>query len=141
MASPNTPANKPGESYTVRAFRPIPLTASQEQEVRDIYYRNVRAKCSDQIREFAHCATGRTITIPFKCRQERKAMETCMIGFATREEEDLAREEWFAKIGERRRKLEEEEKWKSDQKALKAEWWADYEKSRGIERPSTNKDR
>ena len=104
----------------------FPLTAAQESEVRDIYYRNVRGKCADQIRDFAHCAAGRTFTIPIACREQRKAMETCMVGYATRDEEDAAREEWFATLGERRRKKEEEERHKDVLRAKKREWWADY---------------
>ncbi|KAF2875401.1 hypothetical protein BDV95DRAFT_561760 [Massariosphaeria phaeospora] len=29
---------------------PTPLSAPQEQQVRDIYYKNVRAKCDDEIK-------------------------------------------------------------------------------------------
>jgi len=34
----------------IRTFSPLPLTASQEQQVRDIYYKNVRVKCDPEIR-------------------------------------------------------------------------------------------
>ncbi|KAL9053817.1 MAG: hypothetical protein Q9162_004536 [Coniocarpon cinnabarinum] len=115
----------------VRAARPVPLTAGQEAEVREVYYANVRAKCADQIRDFAQCATGRTLSITWVCREQRKAMESCMVGYATRDEEDRAREEWFAKVGERRRKKEEEERWKEGQRQKKREWWAEYERERG----------
>ena len=29
---------------------PTPLSAPQEQQVRDLYYKNVRAKCADEIK-------------------------------------------------------------------------------------------
>ena len=119
------------ESYDIATSRPIPLTAAQEAEVRDLYYANVRSKCSDSIREFAQCAAGRTFSISWACRTQRKAMESCMNGYATREEEDRAREEWFRTVGERRRKREEEEKWKQGQRELKREWWREYEEQKG----------
>lgn len=119
-------AGEAAERFKIRSKKPVPLTASQEAEVKDIYYARVRAKCADEIRDFAHCATGRTMSIMWRCRNERKAMESCMVGFATRAEEDAAREEWFAKVGERRRKREEEERWKEQQREKKSEWWADY---------------
>ena len=114
------------EAYDIRSSRPVPLTASQEAEIKELYYAKVRGKCADQVRDFAHCCTGRTFSITWACRSQRKAMESCMNGYATRDEEDKAREEWFAKIGDRKRKLEEEERWKDDQRKLKKEWWADY---------------
>lgn len=51
-----------------------------------------------------------------------------MVGYATRAEEDKAREQWFATLGERRRAKERESQWKEEQKRLKNEWWADYGK-------------
>lgn len=135
MASPQSSApdapidsqkRQQAEGYRVKAGKPIPLTASQEGEVRELYYANVRAKCADEIRDFAHCAAGRTFTIPIVCRKQRKAMEGCMVSYATRDEEDAAREEWFATLGERRRKKDEDERKRQAVLQQKREWWADY---------------
>ena len=57
---------------------------------------------------FAQCAVNRTVTATWLCRSERLAMNGCMLEHAKPEEEDRAREEWFATHGERRRKKEEE---------------------------------
>lgn len=57
---------------------------------------------------FAECAVNRTVTATWVCRQQRLAMNSCMVAHASREEEDRAREEWFATHEERRRAKEEE---------------------------------
>lgn len=57
-----------------------------------------------------------------------------MIGYATRSEEDAAREEWFMTVGERRRQKEKDELWKEDQRRLKREWWRDWEQEKGVRR-------
>jgi hypothetical protein len=46
---------------------PTPLSAPQEQQVRDLYYKNVRAKCAEEI-ESAYNAPSRMVTI--NCRQD-----------------------------------------------------------------------
>merc|ERR1712000_83551 len=53
-------------------------------------------------------ARGRTFSVAWTCRAQHRAMNSCMIQFATKAEEDAAREEWFAGILERRQKKEEE---------------------------------
>ncbi|EPS25396.1 hypothetical protein POX_c03790 [Penicillium oxalicum] len=88
---------------------PLPLSASQEQEVKQLYYKRVRARCAPEIKAFAECAVNRTVTATWVCRQQRLAMNACMVTHANnREEEDRAREEWFATYEERRRVKEEE---------------------------------
>lgn len=59
---------------------------------------------------FAECAVNRTVTATWVCRTQRLAMNSCMVDHAKPEEEDRAREEWFATYGERRRAKEEETK-------------------------------
>ncbi|KAJ9623800.1 uncharacterized protein PV06_10295 [Exophiala oligosperma] len=87
---------------------PLPLSASQESEVRKLYYARVRARCADEIKQFADCARGKTFSVAWTCRTEHRAMNSCMIQWATKAEEDAAREEWFAGVLERKRKREEE---------------------------------
>ncbi|KAI5294365.1 hypothetical protein KEM56_005862, partial [Ascosphaera pollenicola] len=57
---------------------------------------------------FAQCAVNRTITATWVCRDQRLAMNSCMLAHATRDEEDRAREQWFAEKEERRRQREKE---------------------------------
>lgn len=57
---------------------------------------------------FAQCAVNRTITATWVCRDQRLTMNSCMLAHAKPEEEDRAREEWFATHEERRREKEEE---------------------------------
>ncbi|KAI4647352.1 uncharacterized protein J4E79_010210 [Alternaria viburni] len=59
---------------------PTPLSAPQEQQVKDLYYKNVRAKCAKEIETFAQCALGRTFTMIYACRQPRLAMNSCWSG-------------------------------------------------------------
>lgn len=87
---------------------PLPLSAAQEAQVRDLYYKKVRLRCDAQIKDFADCARGRTITATWLCRTQRLAMNSCMIASATPTVEDKAREEWYAGREERRKKREEE---------------------------------
>lgn len=87
---------------------PLPLSASQEAQVRDIYYRNVRAKCAAETKAFALCARGRTITLAWACNAEQFAMNSCMMTHASREQEDNARQEWFQGVQERRLQKERE---------------------------------
>ncbi|KAJ5089353.1 hypothetical protein N7532_008037 [Penicillium argentinense] len=102
-ASSSTPT---GRKYNLR--NPLPLSATQEQEVKQLYYKRVRGHCAPEIKAFAECAVNRTVTATWVCRQQRLAMNSCMVTHATREEEDRAREEWFATYDERRRVRDEE---------------------------------
>lgn len=95
-------------TLNINLRNPLPLSAAQEAQVKQLYYKRVRLRCDPEIKEFAACAVGRTITATWTCRKERLKMNSCMIAHATAEEEDAAREEWFASIQERRRKREEE---------------------------------
>lgn len=97
----NTPASR------VNLRNPLPLSAAQEAQVKDLYYKRVRKLCDPEIKEFAACAQGLTISATWRCRAERLKMNSCMVANARPEEEDKAREEWFKGIQERRRAREE----------------------------------
>jgi COX assembly mitochondrial protein 1 len=73
--------------------------------------------------EFADCALGRTFTAPFKCRQQNRAMNNCMITHATQAEQDAAREEWFATRLKRQREWEAKEARRIEQERFHKEWW------------------
>ena len=122
---------------------PLPLSAAQEAQVRDMYYKNVRGHCANEIRgdisssslllcamltetialDFASCALNRTISATWACRTERLAMNSCMVSHATQAEQDAAREEWFATRDVRIRQREEKEKKKKEQEKFHREWW------------------
>ncbi|KAL4871231.1 cytochrome c oxidase biogenesis protein Cmc1 like-domain-containing protein [Aspergillus spectabilis] len=95
--------------YNLR--NPLPLSAAQESEVKQLYYKRVRSHCAPEIKAFAECAVNRTVTATWVCRKQRLAMNSCMVAHAKPEEEDRAREEWFLTHGERKKaKVEELEK-------------------------------
>ncbi|KAJ6001329.1 hypothetical protein N7499_002758 [Penicillium canescens] len=110
MATPSTSSDTSSaqapKKYNLR--NPLPLSAPQEQEVKLLYYKRVRALCAPEIKAFAECAVNRTVTATWICRQQRLAMNSCMVAHAKPEEEDRAREEWFASFEERRRARDEE---------------------------------
>ncbi len=70
--------------------------------------------------EFADCALGRTITVTFVCRDEHRAMNTCMIAHATEKERDAAREEWFATRLKRQMAREDRRR---EQEKFHKEYW------------------
>lgn len=96
------------EASRINLHNPLPLSAAQEAQVKDLYYKRVRKLCDPEIKEFAACAKGLTISATWRCREQRHKMNSCMVANARPEEEDKAREEWFKGIQERRRKKEEE---------------------------------
>ncbi|KAK1144644.1 hypothetical protein N8T08_004948 [Aspergillus melleus] len=112
MSAPSTSSTSTSSTpegpkkYNLR--NPLPLSAAQESEVKQIYYKRVRALCAPEIKAFAECAVNRTVTATWVCRTQRLAMNSCMVAHAKPEEEDRAREEWFATHEERKRAKEDE---------------------------------
>lgn len=138
MATP-----KPGP-VQIASRNPIPLSSSQESQVRELYYKRVRGYCADEIRgtrgtmqymlwnlsingmndtDFASCALNRTFSATWVCRQQRLAMNNCMISHASQQEQDAAREEWFATRDERRQEREAKEARRKEQEKFHREWW------------------
>jgi COX assembly mitochondrial protein 1 len=91
--------------------------------VRELYYKRVRQKCADEVREFATCCTNRTFTATLFCRPQQKAMNNCMMRFATQEEQDEARKEWFETFEERRFERERKEEKRKKDEVFWREWW------------------
>ena len=73
--------------------------------------------------EFAACATNKTFSATWKCRTQRHAMNSCMVSHATPEEQDAAREEWFAGLDSRAALREAKDKKKQEQEKFHREWW------------------
>lgn len=57
-------------------------------------------------------------------------MNSCMVQHASREEQDAAREEWFATMDLRRLEMEEKKRQKAEAEKFFKEWW-DIPKSLG----------
>lgn len=102
---------------------PLPLSASQEAQVREVFNARVRDLCADDIKAFADCARNRTFSIPFACRALSHAMNSCMQAHSTPAEHDRAREEWFAARTTRARERERKERRKLEQERFHREWW------------------
>lgn len=102
---------------------PLPLSASQESQVRDIYYNRVRQQCQPEIKAFADCALGRTFSVVFKCRDKNTAMNACLKDHATPQAMDEAREEWFSRRAERSAEKLRKAARKAEQEKLLREWW------------------
>lgn len=165
MAAQAPPAGSPAqESVGVPSRNPLPLSASQEAQVRDIYYARVRKACSEEIKgsqrppsrplpplpetdtppfplslAFADCAMGRTLSIPFVCRTQHRLMNSCMVSRATQAEQDAAREEWFAQRLERQRERERKARKKAGQEEFLREWWGLPEKDEETRRREEEK--
>ncbi|KAK3945402.1 cytochrome c oxidase biogenesis protein Cmc1 like-domain-containing protein [Diplogelasinospora grovesii] len=120
------------EMLPMPSRNPIPLSASQEAQVRDIYYARVRRQCADEIKAFADCALGRTFSVPFACREPHRIMNSCMKSHATPSEYDAAREEWFAQRLQRQKEREKKARRKAEQEAFLREWWGLPEKDREV---------
>ncbi|ODA79209.1 hypothetical protein RJ55_04802 [Drechmeria coniospora] len=113
----------PEKPLGVPSPNPLPLSASQESQVRDIFYARVRSRCADEIKAFAACALGRTFTVSFACREPHRVMNSCMKLHATQEEHDAARVEWFGMRMERKKKREHAAKVAAAQEEFLREWW------------------
>lgn len=94
-------------SRSLTPSNPLPLSAAQEGQVRDLYYARVRGLCAEEIRLFAECARNRTISATWVCRPERLVMNSCMVANANQDNNDAAREEWFRRRLEKKRLMKE----------------------------------
>ena len=65
------------------------------------------------------------------CRNLHMAMNNCMKAHATPEEQDAAREEWFATRLQRLKERERKAKRAAEQEAFFREWWGLPQKERG----------
>ncbi|KAK3693708.1 hypothetical protein B0T22DRAFT_436869 [Podospora appendiculata] len=123
-------ADQQDDRLPMPSSNPLPLSATQESQIRDIYYARVRSHCTEEIKAFAECAGGRTFSAPFACRGPLRVMNGCMKGHATPSEQDKAREDWFAQRMERQRERERKARRKAEQEVFLREWWGLPEKDR-----------
>ncbi|KAK4229116.1 cytochrome c oxidase biogenesis protein [Podospora fimiseda] len=139
MATPDSSSTEKPHPPVIPSRNPLPLSASQEAQVRDIFYARVRSRCSEEIKAFAQCAMGRTFTAGFFCSEPKRIMNSCMKLHATPEEQDSAREEWFAKRMERQREKERKQRRKIEQEKFLREWWGLPEKDKEVARREMEK--
>ncbi|KAI0410014.1 hypothetical protein F4802DRAFT_10605 [Xylaria palmicola] len=111
------------ERMPMPSRNPLPLSASQEAQVREVFNARVRERCADEIKAFADCARDRTFSVTFACRALSHAMNSCMLAHATQAEHDRAREDWFAARTARARERERRERRKLEQERFHREWW------------------
>ncbi|KIW02192.1 uncharacterized protein PV09_06349 [Verruconis gallopava] len=130
--------SRPSISQPIPSRAPLPLSASQEQQVRDIYHKRVRAKCADEIKEFAMCARQHSFLATFSCKEAQRIMNSCMMRYATLEEQDRAREEWFATRDQRRKERELKEEKRKEAERIHRQWWGLDEHGRRIVKPESN---
>ncbi|EPX70927.1 uncharacterized protein SOCG_01148 [Schizosaccharomyces octosporus yFS286] len=50
----------------------------EEFELRSIYQQEVKKNCQKEIEDFVQCATGRTISVLWKCREQSHIMKGCL---------------------------------------------------------------
>lgn len=80
--------------------------------------------------DFATCALNRTVSATWACRQQKLAMNACMVRYATQEEQDRAREQWFLGREARAKAREEKERKRVEQERFHREWWGLDERER-----------
>ncbi|KAL7272283.1 hypothetical protein RUND412_004916 [Rhizina undulata] len=114
-----TPISSPPTPSPIPSKNPLPLSATQEGQVRDLYYARVRGLCGEEIRQFADCARDRTISATWACRTQRLAMNSCMVANATPENMDAAREEWFRRRLEKKKLMDEKDPAKKQVEVIK----------------------
>ena len=125
---------------------PLPLSAAQEAKVKELYHKRVRSYCAEEIKgvnaqtltlycssintyaDFAECATGRSFSVAWACRQQKIKMNHCMMAHAGQDEEDRAREDFFAGALQRRAEREQKEQKKNEQEKFHREWWESDER-------------
>ena len=82
--------------------------------------------------EFATCAKTHPYLATFSCRAQHRTMNACMLTYATQEEQDAAREEWFLSRDKRRKEREEKEAKRKESERKHREWWGLDENGRRI---------
>ena len=90
--------------------------------------------------DFAACCTNKTFTATFACRTQQKAMNNCMNQYATREEQDAAREEWFATMDSRREERQAKEKKRLEDEKFWKDWWDKEKKTTDLPAPRLRED-
>ncbi|KZT55531.1 hypothetical protein CALCODRAFT_472172 [Calocera cornea HHB12733] len=54
------------------------LSRREEETLMKVTKAKALKACDDVVREFANCATGRTVSVVWACRAQHKTMQNCM---------------------------------------------------------------
>jgi COX assembly protein 1 len=99
-----------------------------------------RIDAHTQVIDFAICAREHTFTSTFTCRPQQRVMNSCMMAFATLEEQDRAREEWFATRDQRRKERQLKEEKRKDAEEFHRKWWGLDESGRRVVRAEDDRE-
>ncbi|BEJ18065.1 hypothetical protein CspHIS471_0703420 [Cutaneotrichosporon sp. HIS471] len=83
------------------------LSRREEEEVGAQVKKAALTACDELVRNFADCARGRTVTMPFKCGSQHTAMNACIKVHMTEERLDAAKLDYIANRSERGRQAVE----------------------------------
>ncbi|KAJ1660380.1 hypothetical protein IWQ61_000681 [Dispira simplex] len=73
------------------------LTAREEEEATKAWKKNSLTQCASFIQAFSECASGRTVSVVWACRDLHKAMNECLHQYSTPEIRDQIRKEMIDK--------------------------------------------
>lgn len=74
-----------------------PLSRREEDEFQKRIKLKALEHCDPLVAAFASCSSSRTISVAWACRQEWKAVQTCMKEYMTEEKVDEVRREYMSK--------------------------------------------
>ncbi|EIW72724.1 hypothetical protein M231_07205 [Tremella mesenterica] len=84
------------------------LSRREEESVMELAKSQALKACDDLVRAFAHCAEGRTFSLPFACRTHLNAMQGCMREYMTQDRLDDMKLDYIAHRSEKGRQAVEE---------------------------------
>eukprot|EP00056_Hartaetosiga_gracilis_P020471 m.19567 g.19567 ORF g.19567 m.19567 type:complete len:112 (+) comp8482_c0_seq4:173-508(+) len=68
---------------------------------------SAKLKCADFLQAFSDCAKGRTVSVIFKCKEENKRMQDCIIANSQQSDYDREKQIFLEKKHNHRLELEE----------------------------------
>jgi len=68
------------------------LSPAEETSVRELFEKRTRDRCTHELQEFTNCAMGRTFSVTWMCRREKKAMMACVRRYSTPRDLETARD-------------------------------------------------
>ncbi|WVQ65074.1 hypothetical protein V865_003645 [Kwoniella europaea PYCC6329] len=83
------------------------LSRREDTEVLESVKSDALKVCDDYVKAFAECATGRTFTLPFVCKDKLDDMQNCMREYMTQDRMDAAKLDYIANRSEHGRQAVE----------------------------------
>lgn len=78
------------------------LSRREEESLSKTTKARALKECSELVKSFAECASGRTISIVWACRPQHKDLQNCMLQFTNPTNMDILRAEYIKLRNERR---------------------------------------